>query len=641
MDLILNNLKDNYVKTLDELKINKKKFKKLIDYLNEKYYIGETIISDELYDDLKENYEKIYGEIKEIGHKITDNKIIKNVELKYYTGSLEKVKTSKELTNWITKYSGKYVVSYKLDGLSALFMKENNKLKLYSRGDGKIGNDISFCIDKININKNIEEGDAIRGELIISKINFKKIANEFKNMRNSLWGIITNSENDKYLKYIDFIEHSVINPNMDAIKQMEYLKNSVEYIIKDTLNEDELSIMLENGRKNYKYEIDGLVLTDGSKYYPIIKDKKPKHSIAFKQIHMGQIAETVVLDVTWNISKHKKLSPSIIIKPVDIGGVTCKYVTAKNAKFIRDNVIGIGSKLLIIRSGDVIPNIYKILSNADNGNPKMPTIDYVWNETGVDILVKKLDKTNNNEFIKNQLLDMFGKDKLNVKFLGEGILMKLIENGYDDFFKIIYATKEELTNIEGFGETLYDKIYANIHNSIQNAPLYLLMSSSQCFDRGIGTKKLKLITDLHPNILELYDNNKNDTYNLIINIKGYSDKTTSIVIEGLEKFKDWFVKINKFKKDFNLEKIQVKNEIKLVKIKNNIFNDKKICFSGFRNKNLEDNLTNLGATIVSSVSSKTNILIVKDKNENSSKINKANELNITVYDINEINNFFK
>ena len=76
--------------------------------------------------------------------------------------------------NVFSKYKGNYVISYKLDGISALLYKNNNNIYLYTRGDGKEGQDISHLLKYLKLNTSkLNNNDAIRGELIISKENFK------------------------------------------------------------------------------------------------------------------------------------------------------------------------------------------------------------------------------------------------------------------------------------------------------------------------------------------------------------------------------------------------------------------------------------------------------------------------------------
>ena len=129
--------------------------------------------------------------------------------------SLDKIKPAmSEFNKWLSKYSGPYILSYKLDGISALIQKVNDKFYMYTRGDGVYGQDISHVIKHININTNLlKNNDAFRGELIISKKNFEIIKDKMANARNAVSGIINTKKPDpEMLKLIDFVAYWVMEP---------------------------------------------------------------------------------------------------------------------------------------------------------------------------------------------------------------------------------------------------------------------------------------------------------------------------------------------------------------------------------------------------------------------------------------------
>ncbi len=628
MQALISNIKQNPTETIKNLK--KDKFKKLLYYLLEKYHNENTsLMSDQLFDYIKEYYEDRYGEIEEVGSEIKTDKI----KLPYFLGSMNKLKKIKDMENWFNRYTGPYNISLKLDGLSGLLYKENNEVKLTTRGNGFEGQDKTNLLKYINVNvSNMKNGDYIRGELIMSKKNFLKIANEMKNPRNATSGIINSKTiNEKNLKLVDFIAYAVIKPEMIISEQMNYIKNidmnCVYNINKNKVSLEELSIMFDEFRNTYKYEIDGLIITDNSKIYPLIEGENPKYSFAFKKIMTDQQAETIVLDVIWTIQKDAYITPKIRIEPIELLGSTIEYATAHNAKFIQENNIGVGSKIVIIKSGDVIPKIHKILSSSDLGEPLMPKVKAKWDDTNTHLIATEIDDDQEQEIIIKQLAYTF--DKLDVANFSEATIAKLVENGYNTFWKILKADKNDLTSIDGLSTKSVNKIYDNIENSLHKIELHDLMNASICFGRSIGSKKIKSILDIHPNIIDIYkEKDKDYTYELIKNIKGFEDKTTSKIVEGFDCFIKWIEKLIKIKPYVQEKLIPVikKEEV----IQENKFKDKKICFSGFRNKELENKLIKLGGMIVSTISKNTNFLIVKDINESSSKIDKAKELGIEI-----------
>lgn len=642
------------------LSLDENSIKTIINYLNKKYHKeNRQIISDQLFDYIKEYYEQHFNKkIISVGAEFKKNK----VKLPYYMGSLDKIKPLMNIfIKWINEYPGPYVLSYKLDGISALVYKKNNKITMYTRGNGIEGQDISHCINYIGINiEKMIEGDAIRGELIISKNNFKKIKDIMANSRNAVAGIInTKNPDPKMLKLIDFVAYWVIYPEFKIADQLKYIEKkefvprSVEYEIKTKITTDDLSKMLINGRKDYKYDIDGIVVIDNSKIYLQEEGSNPAYGFAFKQILTDQIAEATVVDVIWEISKDKYIKPKIKINTIELLGSEITYATAFNAKYIMDNVIGPGAIVKIIKSGDVIPYIQEILKKSDTGKPKMPSIKYEWNDTNVDIIAIELDEENMNKLIVKKMAYFFST--FNVQFMGENTIQKFVDNGYDDLWKILKADKKKLYDIDGLGKKSIDKIYDSINESLNNKNLYQVMAASQIFGRGMGTRKIKLITDKYPNILELFKSKtKEELTSLINSIPGFESKSTSKIIDNLQEFITYLNKLIKIKPNIiqNLNNTNQKNMDHVtnnnvtnnnvindndnnIYIKYEIYKNKTIVFTGFRDKDAENILERIGAKITTTISKNTDILIAADPDENSNKINKAKELKIKIISKNQ------
>ena len=125
-------------------------------------------------------------------------------------------------------------------------------------------------------------------------------------------------------------------------------------------------------------------------WFTIVNDKYPKYSFAFKMVLSDQMAESIVTDVIWTPSKDGLLKPRVQYEPVIIGDSTLEFATAHNADFIRKNKIGIGAVIQIIKSGDVIPKIQKVITPAETA--KMPTIPYKWNKTHKDAIMMNPQK---------------------------------------------------------------------------------------------------------------------------------------------------------------------------------------------------------------------------------------------------------
>ena len=137
---------------------------------------------------------------------------------------MDKIKPdTNSLQKWKQKYSGPYVLSAKLDGISALYSTENNQLKLYTRGNGTIGQDISHLIPYLLLPK--IDNITIRGELIMKKTTFvEKYSNTFANARNMVAGLVNQKKIDvEKMKDVDFVAYEVITPELKPSEQMSYM----------------------------------------------------------------------------------------------------------------------------------------------------------------------------------------------------------------------------------------------------------------------------------------------------------------------------------------------------------------------------------------------------------------------------------
>ena len=627
MEKIIKSVSKDPKKFAEESSI--KDLENILRYLSNAYYnTNQSLVSDEIFDTIKdilENRDPKNKFLKEIGAPIIKQKI----KLPYPMGSLNKIKPdTSELNKWISKYTGPYVLSDKLDGISAqLYKDENNELHLYTRGDGIEGQNIShlikFLIDKVDV-KTIPKGTSIRGKIIISKKNFKSVEKLMANARNAAAGLVNSKKIDKRIANIsEFIAYSVIHPSykqMDQMKKLEQWKfKVVEYKIEKILTNKNLSEYLLERRKNSDYEVDGIVVIDSSKPYTVV-DGNPEYGFAFKAVLDDQVAEAKVVDVLWNVSKDGYLKPTIQIEPVKLVGTTITYATAFNAKYVIENKLGPGAIIKIVRSGDVIPHILEVIKPANE--PKMPDVPFKWTETKVDILVKDIHGAFGDTIKVKRIVHFF--KTLGVKYIDEGLVKKLVDYGYDSIEKILSVDKKKLENISGVGEKLVTKVYDSINQQLENTNLETFMAASNIFGGGLGVKKLKLVVEKYPNIMkEKYDDD--DMVENLNSIEGFSDITTLKFIKNFVKFKNFFDKINKI---INIQHLITQKKKDVGQINQNLFKNESVVFTGFRNKEWEKLIENNGGKISSGVTGKTTLVVHSTNVENSSKIIKAQNLGI-------------
>ena len=620
-DLLKNPI--NYLKTKNK--------KEIITFLQECdtafFNTSSTIVSDDMYDLVKDYLKKLDPKnsyFKRVG---ADEET--KVKLPFWMGSLDKIKDDeKSINSWKKKYDDSSIISDKLDGISCLFYKNNDDIKIYTRGNGTEGQDISHLKNYITFPNITENNFAIRGELIISRTNWEKIKDIGSNARNVVAGAIHSKIiNKDLMRNIDFLAYDILSPKMKIEDVFNYFtKNNIKcanYVLwdLDNINLQSLSNHLELRRNESDYEVDGIVVYN-NKIHKVINGKNPKYAFAFKSILTHEQAEVTVTDVEWNVSMHKYMKPIVKFNEVVIAGVKIKQATGFNGKFINSNIIGPGSRIVIIRSGDVIPHILKVLTPSSNSKPKMPELKYKWNDTQIDIILDE-DGKNKEQDIKSYTYFMA---KLDVGSVKESTIKRLYENGFDTLDKILKIKVEELKQLDGFQEKSAIKIVDNFAK-IKNSDCDILLDASNILGRGFALKKIKLVSEKYPlnkkaEILKL-------TIDDLLKIDGIGNVNAKQFVENIKKFYEFLDKIGyKCNRENKKEDIKDENKVEILK-------DKKIIFTGFRNKDWEKLITDSGGKVVTAISKTTDYLVVKNKTDKSGKIDKANELSIKILDMGE------
>jgi DNA ligase (NAD+) len=589
----------------------------IIRYSNKLYYNQTPIMTDNQYDIVKEFIENKYPSniaIAEVGAEVERNK----VTLPYEMPSMDKIKPdTSALANWMNKFTGPYILSCKLDGVSGLYSTEGPTPKLYTRGNGKVGQDISHFIPHLRLPKT--KDIVIRGEFIIPKKVFEqKYKSTFANPRNMVAGIINNKKITEAVQDLHFVAYEIIKPSLIPSKQMEMLATlNIERVLyqeTNTLSNEMLSALLVEWRQNYIYEIDGIIVTN-DRVYPR-KSGNPEHAFAFKMVLSDQIAEAKVVDVIWTPSKDGYLKPRVQIEPINLGGVTIEYATGFNAAFIRDNKIGIGATIEIIRSGDVIPYIKAVTIPAPEA--KMPNIPYTWNETNIDIMLEDAfaDAT-----VREKNITGFFRG-IEVEGLSSGNITRIIESGYDSVPKILNMTEDDFLEIPGFKKKMANKIYTGIQDKIKEASLVSIMSASNIFGRGFSSKKIELIMDELPDIL-ISQESPAQKINAVSQVKGMAIKSAEAFVSHIDDFLD-------FLKEADLEdKLYEEPKTNIVLSGHPLF-QKSIVLTGTRDKTIIELIKSVGAKQGTSVSKNTFLVIAPNKDEDTGKAEEARKLNIPI-----------
>ena len=606
----------DYLKALDE-----KTLVKIMRDANDAYYNSTPFLTDNQFDILKEHIEDTYPTnvaVKEIGAPIEKNK----VKLPYHMGSMDKIKPdTKVLYKWMLKYKGPYVLSTKLDGVSALYYTEGGERKLFTRGNGVYGQDISHMIPYLRLPE--VDGITVRGELIMEKALYEdKYSKDFSNARNLVSGIVNSKtkDEDKY-RDIRFVAYEVVEPTLKPSAQFAFMKETgfetAGYSQVTELTNELLSEMLIEWRTGFTYEIDGVIVANDAVYDR--KKGNPEHAFAFKMVLSDQVVEAKVIDVLWTPSKDGYLKPRIRIEPVVIGGARIEYATAFNGAFVEENKIGVGAVVTMVRSGDVIPHIMNVITPASAA--KMPDVKYKWNDTHIDIIL--VDAESDEIVRRKNIVGFFVR--LGVEGLATGNVTKIMNAGFDSIEKILAMSVDDFLTVEGFKQKMADKIYNSIQSKVKEASLPQLMAATNLFGRGMGERKISAVLKELPDILTSEHSEATKVMS-VSSISGFARKTAKLFVHNIPKFLQ-------FVKDANLEYKLTEDTGKgetgsgEVDTQHPLFG-KSVVMTGFRDKELEKKIKAVGGKIGSSVSKNTFVVLVKDLEEETGKAAKAKEVGV-------------
>ncbi len=621
-----------YVKNLSDNQLVSIIKKARIRYYDE----GKEWISDSVYDVVHDRLQKINPEHPILySGETTETDKIEKVLLKYSMPSLDKIKPDGSCKKWLAKNEGIYVVSDKLDGISLQLISSKSGWKLFTKGStggGNYGKDISHLSSGLNLPKpcNID----IRAEMIISPDNFKKakklLKRDYSNPRNFISSMTTKLKvNKQVLSLIDIICYEVLNQDMKPSDQFQHLESLgfkiPAYKVFQVLDEEKLSSILERRKERCCYELDGIVITIND-HYKRPRSKNPKYSKAFKLDSEDNAVTVKVNEVIWEKSKQRLFKPVITFDPVEIGGVTIQRATGHNAFFIKNGFsykdkdknldknirpIGAGAIIKVVRSGDVIPKVIAVITPAKK--PQFPDQEFFWNDNGVEIFSKKTDQD-----VEIKLITSFFK-RIGVENFSEGLITVLYKEGYDSIDKIVKIKKSDLVSIHGIKKKTADKIVDGIKEALIGIEINVLMASSELF-KDLKEDRIKLVTSIYPDIYKEIDADTVKTK--VVAIKGLSLKLATNFSKGIKPFRRFLKSI---KGRYSIAAPVSKNDVKGFKLKG-----KTVCFTGFRDDSIKKLLESGDCKITNTVSKNTDILVVKDSDYVSTKIDKANELSIKV-----------
>ena len=598
---------------------------------NEAYRVGEPIMSDKEYDILIEELSEMSPDdelLSVVGHEILDEG--RKTKLPIPMASMNKIKSLEEIKDWqrlkLIPNAVEIICTPKYDGLSLCVDEVIGEA--ITRGDGVYGQRSTehyrFIKNHLDINNIFSHS---YGEVIMPKQVFlDKYSNDFANPRNLVAGLINSKTVSESLRDCKYIKYGAITSLrnqfttkkelLDALNERQETK--VPYHVCGILDLTEEILISLFKKWSEDYEIDGIILevnnlATQNSLGRETSSGNPVWARAFKHESFEQKAESEVIGITWNISKQGLLKPVLHINPVKLDGVTVSNVTGNNARFVKDMGIGVGAKVIVKRSGMVIPLIVDVLETVEFVEPTIEGVEIAWNEAGIELIT--LTETDDQKLKKN--IAFF--EILEADNVGEGVITQFWEAGFKTIDQILNLTTNDLESIDRFGKRKAKIVNDSIKKSVKDVQLSKLQHATGIFP-GLGSKKLALLEHFveKPTIQE------------VMQIEGFAEISAKTYVDNYNSFRTFVAQLP----------VTFAEKVEVVAVGDDLVG-KQFVFTGVRRKDLEEVIVSRGGVIGGSVSKNTTHLVMKAKGSGSSKETKAISLGVEILTVEELEDLLK
>ena len=635
--------KQEYLQSIEDLNL----------YAHHYYVLDDPITTDEVYDKL---YHAVVEYEENNPHDILENSPTQRVgdvvsegfeKAKHLSRmwSLEDVFDSEGLAAWLKKtYKLDENISFycepKFDGASLNLVYENGKLAQgITRGDGVEGELITQnvkTIKSIPLFINHKQRIEIRGEVVIFKDEFEKINQQrlqndeavFANPRNAAAGSlrqldssVTAARNLVFLPYgvgENSLEFKLLSDMMEYIYSLGFRKPPERAVCEGYDEIESIYKQMVHDRESYSMMLDGMVVKVNQIAAQIDMGytvKVPRFSVAYKFPAIEKI--TTVKDIILQVGRTGAVTPVAVVEPTDIEGVVVERATLHNFDEIQRKDIRLDDKVIILRSGDVIPKIVKVLTHERDGTEleyiKPSECPICKSELLDEGVLLKCQNLSCEARVVNSIIYFASKPCLNIDGLGNKIVEALFHSGLvKSVVDLFDLTLEKLLTLEGFKE----KKSQNLLDALQNAKgceLWRFVNSLGI--EHIGEVASKTLAD---NFGFSFTRASKEE---IIACDGIGEEMAESVLE--------FVRVNYE----TIEKLQTilqpKEPRQKEEAKENQFKAKTVVLTGTMSESrglIKELLENLGAKVSGSVSKKTDFLIYGE--DAGSKLDKARGLDV-------------
>lgn len=612
--------------------------------------VGVSLVDDFLYDTIYEKAKQKYPS-NPFFKKLTSNNTGYGVDIIHEIpmGSMEELKEG-DFTKWKGNHK-RFLLSDKLDGCSVILTYVDGKLHTAAtRGKGLKGKDISRHLTRMKtIPQTINYKDKliVRGEILFHKAMIdwvlkgieEETGKKQKNGRNTISGLLNKKESSEWkladAHFVTYWTNVNLGNSFELLESLGF-ETAYNHIIYSEYTDDNgnevklsdevLTNFVKTRKKESLYELDGIILTqldnveDGFETGTI----NPKASRKYKVGIYDNMAESVVTNINWQISRHGIFTPVLEIEPVEVAGCKVTNITAHNYENVIKSKCGIGARIKFIRAGLVIPKLEEVIETSEDFNlPNCKTqvkgvdLEYIWSEGSGEYYREK----------GIRILEYFGK-KLEVEQLGYGNCAKI----YDEFASInLHAHPEQIFElVDGRIANLIGengkKIEASLQSKKQALSEVKWAAACSAFGPDMGERVLQLVWDKYGTLEKM-------TKEKLEVIDGFGD---SRIEQYLEYQDEWYItKVHMQLANYGITFVDPNVK------ESNACEGYVVCFSGVRDKEFAEFINKNGGEASDNWKKTTNILVVKDKNATSNKITKAKEKGIDILTLDEAKERFK
>ncbi len=477
----------------------------LVDTLNKwayEYYVQDApSVSDREYDAL---YDELKELERETGVRLPDSptRRVGGEPIKAFARhthiaplfSLDKAVTEDELSAFVTRVhkvdpDARFTVEYKFDGLTMCLTYEDGRfVRATTRGNGREGEDVTaqaLTVRSFPLAIPYKGTLEVRGEAIIrlpvlEEYNREHPDEPLKNARNAAAGAIRNldpkvtaSRHPEIIFYdVNYMSDAPVQSQQEALAALKKWGFQTFPFLRVCSTFDEVMDAvdeIEVGRKSIDVLTDGAVIKTDSEAVRRrmgYTDKFPRWAIAYK--FEAEEAEAIVEKVVWQVGRTGKLTPLAFISPVELAGATVRRATLNNFGDLTRKDVKIGSRVLVRRSNEVIPEILGAVSHAEGSVPvQKPTVCPACGSP-VEEVGANLFCTNRHcpPRIVQKLTHYCSKNAADVEGMSEATLALLHERrGVSNFSDLYALTKESFAELEGFKEKKIDNLLSAIDAS--------------------------------------------------------------------------------------------------------------------------------------------------------------------------------